>query len=203
LLIKCNTTLKRISIFHVIIIILSKGYSEQELVMDKSARPGTIIKYSCGEVELELSGNPILSVICYCDDCQAGARQIEALENAPAVLDADGGTSFILYRKDRVRKLKGENLLKSYKLKEKTATNRVTATCCNTVMYLGFDDSKHWVSVYRKRFEGENRNPDMRICTKFKPENTVIPNDVPSYPSFSFRFISKLLGAKIAMMVGK
>jgi hypothetical protein len=168
--------------------------------MDK---PGTTIKCSCGEVELELTGNPILSVICYCDDCQAGARQIEALENAQPVLDNDGGTSFILYRKDRLKKLKGEKFLKSYKLKEKTATNRVTATCCNTAMFLGFDDSKHWVSVYQKRFEGENRNPDMRICTKFKPESTVIPDDVPSYPSFSFRIISKLLGAKIAMMFGR
>jgi hypothetical protein len=33
---------------------------------------------SCGSVELEAIGAPITSVVCYCDDCQEGSRQIEA-----------------------------------------------------------------------------------------------------------------------------
>jgi hypothetical protein len=37
---------------------------------------------TCGKVELEAMGVPITSVVCYCDDCQAGAQQIETLPNA-------------------------------------------------------------------------------------------------------------------------
>jgi len=57
---------------------------------------------SCGSVELEAVGAPIASVVCYCDDCQEGSRQIEALPNARPVQDPDGGTAYVLYRKDRV-----------------------------------------------------------------------------------------------------
>ena len=37
---------------------------------------------ACGRVELEAFGKPIVSTVCYCDDCQKGADQIEALPNA-------------------------------------------------------------------------------------------------------------------------
>jgi len=47
----------------------------------------------CGSVEIEMVGAPIVSVVCYCDDCQEGARRIEALSGAPAVLDAAGGSA--------------------------------------------------------------------------------------------------------------
>ena len=38
-----------------------------------------IARCTCGNVEVEAVGAPILSVACYCDDCQKGSRQIEAL----------------------------------------------------------------------------------------------------------------------------
>jgi hypothetical protein len=47
---------------------------------------------SCGGVELKAFGRPIVSNVCYCEDCQKGADQIEALPNAGAVRDPDGGT---------------------------------------------------------------------------------------------------------------
>ncbi len=31
---------------------------------------------ACGSVELEASGAPITSVVCYCDDCQEGSVDI-------------------------------------------------------------------------------------------------------------------------------
>jgi hypothetical protein len=40
---------------------------------------------SCGGVELNAVGRPIVSAVCYCDDCQRGSAQIEALPNASAV----------------------------------------------------------------------------------------------------------------------
>jgi hypothetical protein len=156
---------------------------------------------SCGSVELEAIGAPITSVVCYCDDCQEGSRQIEALPNARPVQDPDGGTEYILYRKDRVKCSRGAVLLKSYKIREKSASSRVVATCCNSAMLLKFDDARHWVSMYRARFQGDIPVLQMRICTKFKPENRHVPGDVPNYPSYSLKFLAKLLAARIAMLV--
>jgi hypothetical protein len=156
---------------------------------------------SCGSVELEAIGAPIASVVCYCDDCQEGARQIEALPNALPVQDLDGGTAYILYRKDRVKCSRGALLLRSHKIREKSATNRVVATCCNSAMVLKFDDMKHWVSMYRARFQEDIPPLQMRICTKFSPENAVVPGDVPSYSTFPLMFLAKLMAARIAMLL--
>ena len=68
---------------------------------------------SCGAVELKAFGRPIVSSVCYCDDCQKGAAQIEALPNAGAVRDRDGGTAYILYRKDRIACSKGAEMLRA------------------------------------------------------------------------------------------
>ena len=102
-----------------------------------------IVRCSCGNVEIETLGAPMTSVVCYCDDCQKGSRQIEALTNAVPVLGPDGGTAYVLYRKDRVKYLKGAELLKGYKIDEKSTTSRVVATCCNSAMIMRFEDAKH------------------------------------------------------------
>jgi hypothetical protein len=159
------------------------------------------VSCSCGSVELEVIGIPITSAVCYCDDCQEGSRQIEALPNAGPVRDPDGGTAYILYRKDRIKCSRGALLLKSHKIREKSATNRVIATCCNSAMFLNFDDGKHWVDVYRSRFKRDIPPLRMRICTKFKPENGDLPSDVPRYSSYPLKFLAKLLAARIAMLL--
>ncbi len=161
-----------------------------------------IARCACGNVEYEATGEPILGATCYCDDCQEGARRIEALPGAPRVRDLDGGVSYILYRKDRIRCVKGADRLQSHKLGQKTDTNRVVATCCNAAMVLSFDDSKHWVSVNQVRLT-DPPPVDMRICIKFAPDAAAIPRDVPTYPGFSVRFIWKLLGARLAMALGR
>jgi len=91
--------------------------------------------------------------------------------------------------------------MKGHKIRQKSATNRVVATCCNSPMMLNFDDSKWWISVYRARFQGDLPPLEMRICTKFKPEKSDIPNDVPGYPTFPLKFLAKLLAARIAMLL--
>src|SRR5216683_2880743 len=53
---------------------------------------------ACGRVQCRAVGEPILSAVCYCDNCQEGARQIEALPNATSFRDADGGTPYLTYR---------------------------------------------------------------------------------------------------------
>lgn len=161
----------------------------------------TTARCSCGSVEIEATGAPITCVVCYCDDCQAGSRQIEALLDALPVRDPDGGTAYVVYRKDRVKCSKGALLLKSHKIREKSATNRVVATCCNSAMILNFDDRKWWVDVYRSRFHGDVPPLQMRVCTKFKSDSSGVPSDVPSYRTFPLRFVAKQLAARIAMML--
>jgi hypothetical protein len=111
------------------------------------------------------------------------------------------GPHTFLYRKDRVKCSSGALLLKGNKIRERSVTNRVVATCCNSAMVLNFDDGKHWVSMYRARFPGNMLPLQMRICTKFKPENGEVPGDVPSYSNFPLKFLAKLLGARIAMLL--
>lgn len=163
----------------------------------------TLLACACGKVEYEATGPAILSVVCYCDDCQTAGHRIEALPGAPRALDADGGTACVLYRKDRVRCTRGGELVNPFKLTAKTATNRLVATCCNSGLMMTFDDSKHWVPLLRNRLQGALRPLDMRICTRFAPDPGKIPDDVPAHKSFAFGFIWKLLGARLAMMVGR
>jgi len=158
---------------------------------------------SCGRVELKALGRPIVSSVCYCDDCQKGADQIEALPSAGAVRDPDGGTAYILFRKDRIECCKGAELLRRYKLKETSATNRVVATCCNSAVFMNFDKGPHWVSAYRARFRGELPPLDARICTRFRADGVALPDDVPSYRGYSPGLVVKLLASRVAMLLGQ
>lgn len=163
----------------------------------------TLLACACGKVEYEATEPAILSVVCYCDDCQEGGRRIEALPDAPPVLDADCGTACVLYRRDRVRCTRGAELVTKLRLRDKTATNRLVATCCNSALAMSFDDSKHWMPLFRARLRDRVHPLDMRICTKFAPDPASIPQDVPAHESFAFSFIWKLLGARLAMMLGR
>lgn len=158
---------------------------------------------ACGGVELKAFGRPIVSAVCYCDDCQKGADQIEALPAAGAVRDPDGGTAYILYRKDRIACTKGAELLRNYKLKETSITNRVVAACCNSAVFMNFDRGPLWVSAYRARFAGELPPLQARICMKSKPDGVVLPEDVPSYLGYPPGLLVKLLASRVAMLLGQ
>lgn len=169
--------------------------------MDKRLRATVTVNCVCGQVAVEAIGAPIAGVICYCDDCQEGARQIRSLPNAVSIEDPDGGTAYLVYRKDRVTHLKGTSLLRHHKIRENSTTNRVIATCCNSAMFLSFDDGKHWVDLYRSRCEGDVLPVQMRICTKFKPDGRTIPTDVPQHSRYPMSFLVKLVLAKAAMLL--
>ena len=145
-----------------------------------------------------MSGAPILRGVCYCASCQEGGRRIEQLPDAPPVLDADGGTDYVLYRKDRVRCIHGGERLKAYRLKPDSPTRRMVATCCNTAMFLDFTKG-HWLTVYRARAPEPVPPLDMRVMTAAAPKRAVLPDDVPNYPGHSGRFMRKLLAAWIVM----
>ena len=97
-----------------------------------------------------MEGEPIAITVCHCSNCQAAGRLLEALPGAMAILDKDGGTPFILFRKDRVRCLRTDTLLGELRLDPKSPTRRVVATCCNTPMFLDFTKG-HWLSLYAAR----------------------------------------------------
>lgn len=159
----------------------------------------TSVTCSCGGVRCEARGTPIVAVVCYCDDCQKGARQIEALPNAAPVLTADGGADFVVWRKDRFSCSKGSELLRAFRLKEDSPTKRVVASCCNSAMYLDFEKG-HWIDVYRTRCAGPVPDPQMRLQTQFAPG--ALPNDVPNYRAYPLRFLAGLLLARLQMALG-
>jgi hypothetical protein len=169
--------------------------------MSAKAQTSVVFSCSCGRVEMKAFGAPITSVVCYCDTCQEGSRAIEALPNAGPVRDLDGGTAYVSYRSDRVTTSKGAELLSPLKIDE-TATSRVYARCCNSPMLMKFADARHWVSVYRARFQSDVPALEFRICTKFKSDTAEIPNDVPSSAMYPPGLLVKLLKAKIAMVFG-
>jgi hypothetical protein len=68
-------------------------------------------------------------------------------------------------------------------------------------MFMHFDDGKHWVSVYRARFQGDVPPLQMRIFRKFKPGNSDVPSDVRSYSTVPLKFAAKLVAAKVAMLL--
>jgi hypothetical protein len=160
-----------------------------------------IARCTCGRVELEATGAPITSVVCYCNDCQAGAQQIEALPNARRVREPDGGVGYLAYRKDRVRIRTGAEFLRGYKIRPSSATNRMVATCCNAAVVLTFDDSKHWVDVYRASVIGDLPPLEMLMCTKYR-QGSPLDTSVPAFSRYPFRLVAKLLAARIAMLLG-
>ena len=168
--------------------------------MSEAQKTRLSARCSCGSVELEAVGTPIMSVACYCESCQEGSRQIEALPNGRPISDPDGGTAYVLYRKDRVQHSKGAQFLRDYKLRDESSTKRVVAVCCNSPIFLEFEKG-HWLSVYRTALRGELPPLEMRVHTKSKPPGSDLPNDVPSYPGYSAKFMAKLFAAWIAMLL--
>jgi hypothetical protein len=149
-------------------------------------------------VKIETIGPPILASTCYCASCQEAGRQFEQLASAPPVLDPDGGTGAILYRKDRVQCTLGQAYLEEHRLKPESPTRRVIATCCNSATFLDFTKG-HWLSMFRNRFATGAPPLEMRVMTKERRAGVELADDVPNYGGFSARFMLKLIAAWIAM----
>jgi hypothetical protein len=152
----------------------------------------------CGRVTVEVAGKPIAHAICYCTSCRTAGLAFAQAPGAPSVIDADGGTDLLLYRKDRIGPIAGGELLREHRLTPNSPTRRVVATCCNTPMFLDFT-SGHWLGLYAGRVSGPLPPLGMRVMTGDRLEKTPLPNDVPNYPSHSPRFAVRLLTAWAAM----
>ncbi len=161
-----------------------------------------IIRCQCGRVECLGNGPPMLTAVCYCDDCQAAARAIEA-GGGPAITDADGGTALSLFRLDRFAHPKGAELLETQKLRADSPTSRMVARCCNSAMYLAFADTRFWVSVMNNRIVGEQPHIESRLAVEFRDPALPWPDTVPRYKGYPKRYMLRLLGQWIAMKLGR
>ncbi|NZA26466.1 hypothetical protein H0E84_08710 [Luteimonas sp. SJ-92] len=154
---------------------------------------------ACGQVRLEATGDPITSTECHCASCRASAIRLQAVPNGPHLQEPNGGTRFVLYRKDRIDFLGGWELLESFRLSADAKTRRVIASCCNTPVFLEFENG-HWLSLYGGLWTPETLpRLELRTMTSDLPDPSVLPDDVPNMRRQSGRFFVKLLGAWIAM----
>lgn len=157
----------------------------------------------CGKVELELSGPPLISPVCHCDDCQAGSAMLEALPGAPPILDAGRGTPYALYRKDRLRCTRGAELLQGYKLQPGSTTHRMVASCCNSAVLVQLPSVLHWTPVYRDRILPPAPPLEMRIQTRFIPAGIAVPADLRAVSGTPLTFVVRMVAARLAMLLGR
>jgi hypothetical protein len=153
----------------------------------------------CGAVTLELTGKPIMAATCYCHSCQQAGRAFAAAPGAPGVVGTDGGTPYVLMRKDRILWLSGSDRLAEHRLKPDSPTRRFVARCCNTPIALEFTKG-HWLSIYSGRIPEDQRPAaEMRTIVGDRPEGVELPDDIPNYRTPSGKFMWRLLTAWAAM----
>ncbi|MGF6172367.1 GFA family protein [Ensifer sp. 4252] len=154
---------------------------------------------SCGQVQMRAVGKPIVATACYCASCRKAGALLEALPGAAPVLNSDGSTDFVLFRKDRINCVRGAERLREHRLTPTSKTRRVVATCCNAPMFLEFT-SGHWLTLYRQRLDEDARPPlEMRVMTRDRRADVSVMDDVPNYAGHSGKFMLKLIGAWAAM----
>jgi hypothetical protein len=154
---------------------------------------------ACGNVHIAVEKAPIISTECHCNSCRTAGARLQARESAPPILAANGGTRFVLYRKDRIRFVKGTEYLKEFRLTPGAGTRRVVATCCNTPVFLEFENG-HWLSLYAGLWpEGSLPPLDLRTMTGALPDRAALSGDVASGTMATLSFYARLLAAWIAM----
>jgi hypothetical protein len=155
---------------------------------------------ACGKVHLEVERTPIISTECHCNSCREAGARLDKLPVSHPILESNGGTRFVLYRKDRIRFTKGAELLREFRLTPASTTRRVVASCCNTPVFLEFKGG-HWLSLYAGLWPKGTLPPlDLRTMTGDRPpDGAALAGDIPSGTLQTAKFYAKLLGAWIAM----
>jgi len=154
---------------------------------------------ACGKVRISAKGRPIISSVCYCEDCQAGVRQLEAAGARSDFHDAWGGSGYATYRNDRLNTIEGASLLEGFKLSENAPTTRYVTTCCKSAMYLRYGPG-WWTSVYRVRLGDAAPPIEMRTKASRAKDRAAIPKDVPHMNGFPMGLFARLLRARMAML---
>lgn len=159
----------------------------------------TRLSCACGKVHLEVEKAPIVSVECLCNSCREAGTRLQKLPAAPQIMGENGGTRFVLYRKDRVRFAKGAEHFREFRLTPKSKTRRVVAGCCNTPIFAEFQGG-HWLSLFGGLWPNGTLPPlEMRTMASDLANPSVLSADVPNCKRQSGKFFARLLGAWIAM----
>eukprot|EP00961_Rhodomonas_salina_P120880 1626909-Rhodomonas_salina.1 len=97
----------------------------------------------CGMVQIELYDEPIKSVVCYCDDCQAAAayvelkRRADGLPNTCPCLEENPenrGICCSMFYLEKMRFVKGMDKMKAFRNSPSATCIRPYTSCCNTMM---------------------------------------------------------------------
>lgn len=159
----------------------------------------TRLSCTCGKVEIEVTGAPVVTAECCCTSCRAAGDKFEALPGAPTFRTPYKTTPYVLQRKDRVRFVRGTEHLREFRLTPTSHTRRVVAVCCNTPVFTEFQ-AGHWLSLYASLWPVASRPAmAMRTMAGDLPDASVLPADIPNLKGQSGGFFAKLLGAWIAM----
>lgn len=149
----------------------------------------------CGAVEVGAWAEPIVVSTCYCDDCQAAAERVAASATSAPTPSTDGGTEFMVFRRDRIACMRGAENLQAMRLTVATKTRRMVADCCATPMYISFDNKRPWVSAYRAGFGADAPPVEMRICTRFRRPEHKVEDGLPEHPGYPAAMILRILAA--------
>jgi hypothetical protein len=164
--------------------------------------PAYVAQCRCGAVEVGAWSDPLVVAACYCDDCQAASERLATANSAP-LAGADGGTEFMVFRRDRIACTRGAENLQAMRLTDTTKTRRMIASCCATPMYVGFDDKKPWVSAFRARFGADAPPVQMRICTRFRRSDGKTNDGLPEHPGYPAAMILRILAVWPRMLFSR
>jgi hypothetical protein len=154
---------------------------------------------ACGKVAFQADGEPMLRLLCHCDDCQAANAMVDALPHGKSGRTPEGGTDSTLFRRDRVSCVRGQELLRGLKLRPDAITTRMLATCCNSLVGNYFSNWLPHVALRTFSAETPTVAPKFRIFTKFASDNSRIPADVPHYTKFPISFALQLVGMAVQL----
>lgn len=94
---------------------------------------------ACGEVQFEITGNPVIGIICSCNDCRVASKYVDkkAQTAGTANISADEKghdqcTSNCLFPLKDIKLVKGGDKIKKFRLKSKSTNIRTYTECCNT-----------------------------------------------------------------------
>ncbi len=159
----------------------------------------TTLTCACGQFHIELVGEPFITTECHCNSCREAALRMTALPAAFPPEGANGGTPFVLYRKDRIRFPDGTAGLLAHRLSPEAPTRRVVTACCNSPVFLEFQ-SGHWLSLYANLWPAATRpSIAIRTMTSDLPENHLLDSAIPAGKATTAGFYWTLLKAWIAM----
>ncbi|MBU1305320.1 MAG: hypothetical protein KKF33_07350 [Alphaproteobacteria bacterium] len=163
--------------------------------MDETTR----LSCRCGKVHMAVRQAPMVVAECHCTSCRDASARMARLPDGQNVAEANGGTAYVLYRKDRMAITAGQEQLHTFVLGAGRTTRRVVATCCNTPMFLEFKGG-HWLSIYRTLWPADTRPAlALRTMTGDRPAGAPLDGDVPAGALATTGFFARLLGAWIAM----